>query len=85
MILNYGEFTSNLFVTGQLKRIVSWNLFKETRYPDIQTMTEMPLTAMTVFDRTTPDASEQQENLLLAGFYDGVCKLFDLRNPTHSQ
>ncbi|KAL5254058.1 hypothetical protein ACHWQZ_G013724 [Mnemiopsis leidyi] len=85
MILNYGEFTSNLFVTGQLKRIVSWNLFKETRYPDIQTMTEMPLTAMTVFDRTTPDSGDQQENLLLAGFYDGVCKLFDLRNPTHSQ
>ena len=54
MILNYGEFTSNLFVTGQLKRIVSWNLVKETRYPDIQTMTEMPLTAMTVFDRFPP-------------------------------
>ena len=51
MILNYGEFTSNLFVTGQLKRIVSWNLVKETRYPDIQTMTEMPITAMTVFDK----------------------------------
>lgn len=85
MILTYGEFTSNLFVTGQVKRIVRWNVFKETRYPDIQTMTEMPLTSMTVFDRTTPDASDQQENLLLAGFYDGVCKLFDLRIPTHSQ
>ena len=51
MILTYGEFTSNLFVTGQVKRIVRWNVFKETRYPDIQTMTEMPLTSMTVFDR----------------------------------
>ena len=53
VILNYAELSSNLLISGQMKRIVSWDLLRETRLPDIQTQTDgmTPLTAMTTFDR----------------------------------
>ena len=51
LLLSFGEYSSNLFVSGQVKRIVSWNLVREKRNPDIQTQTDLPLTSMTVFDK----------------------------------
>ena len=49
---------------------------------DIQTHSELPVTAFTTFDRPL---GPEQESLLLAGFQDGVCRLYDLRTPSHNQ